>query len=79
MRADVLGTNQIQSLASQLTIAYGPIAAKDRILTHVRPGIKQADVMSAMFQTYLRMVHNLTIISIKRSSRSNAPLSFLFR
>ena len=56
MYADVLNTTDIQSLVSQLTIAHGPIAAKDWILTHIRPGVKQADAMSAMFRTYKKMV-----------------------
>ena len=56
MSADVLNTAEIQSLVSQLTLTHGPIAAKDWILTHIRPSIKQADAMSAMFRTFTEMV-----------------------
>ena len=56
MSADTLSTQEVQKLVSELTLEHGPIAAKDWILTHIHPGVKQADAMSAMFRTYKKMV-----------------------
>ena len=49
-------SSQIKSLVAQMVFAFGPFATKDWVLSHIEPGVTQADAMSALMSAWLSVI-----------------------
>ena len=53
---EVCTSSQIKSLVASMVAVFGPFATKDWVLTHIEPGVTQADAMSALMSSWLSLI-----------------------